>query len=89
MFSDEDEFLCKRHRIDDPDFRNVSFLIQNVSIQFILEISEIIDLAAFNFGNFPKHFRANRINLCDLVNESTSGSSRYRYPSNSRRSYVQ
>lgn len=81
MFSDEDEFLCRKHRVDDREFRNVSLLHRGYKIRFNFnvinfEFLEIVDLATFNDGNFPKYLRANRVNLGDLIDEPTTGSSR-------------
>lgn len=95
MFSDEDEFLCKKHRFDNRDLTNVSFMLISLKSQadddvsLLLDFREIFDLAAFDFGNFPKHFRSNWVNVSNFVNESNSRSSWYGSSSNAHNKSVQ
>jgi hypothetical protein len=76
MFSDEDDQLCRKHRIDDHDIRNVSLI--NASFHLTLthllprsiEPAKVINLAASDVGHLPKHFRSDRVDLSDIVDES-------------------
>lgn len=97
MFNDEDEALCKKHRFDDQDLKNVrklkdlSLLISffYLSVYLFLESPQVINLATFDARHLPKHLRSNRVNFGDLIDESNAEPSRLGNPSDARHASLQ